>query len=335
RPATITTRPIVPLCAFGGTGGSFARAHAGVSSSAPLAGDGSGAELLTPAWARAKLPPVPPNAHKGTMGRVVIVAGRKGMAGAAVLAGSGALRSGAGMAVLVSAGENRAILQSSLPEALFEDRDALSDGVFEKADTVVAGPGMGTDDTSLALLRRVIEESGGPLLFDADATTLLAQNPDLRNEIAAPLVLTPHPGEMARLLGKETKEITADPVAAAREAAERFGCVVLLKGAPSVVAAPDRPMLVNVTGHSGIATGGMGDVLSGVAGAFLALGIDGRDAAGLGLFHAGRAAEIAGKGRGLTPRDVADALPSALSENAPRESALRLPGITLDLRAAY
>lgn len=297
--------------------------------------EGFGAELLTPAWTRAHLPPVAPDAHKGTMGRVVIVAGRKVMAGAAVLAGSGALRSGAGMAVLVSAEENRAILQSSLPEALFEDRDALSGGVFEKADAVVAGPGMGTDDASLALLRKVIEESGCPLLFDADATTLLAKNPDLRKEIAAPLVLTPHPGEMARLLGKETAEITADPFAAAQEAVDRFDCVVLLKGAPSLVATPDRPALVNVAGHSGIATGGMGDVLSGVIGAFLALGVDARDAAGLGLFHAGRAAELAGKGRGLTPRDVAEALPTALLEDAPRESALGLPGITLDLRAAY
>ena len=297
--------------------------------------EGFGAELPTPAWARAHLPPVPPDAHKGTMGRVVIVAGRKGMAGAAVLAGSGALRAGAGMAVLVGPDENRPILQSSLPEALFEDRDALSDGVFAKADAVVAGPGMGTDDASLALLRRVIGESGCPLLFDADATTLLAKNPDLRKEIAAPLVLTPHPGEMARLLGKETAEVTADPFAAVHEATGRFDCAVLLKGAPSLVAAPGRTTLVNVAGHAGIATGGMGDVLSGVIGAFLALGIDVRDAAGLGLFHAGRAAEIAGRGRGLTPRDVADALPSAIGEDAPRESALGLPGITLDLRAAY
>jgi ADP-dependent NAD(P)H-hydrate dehydratase / NAD(P)H-hydrate epimerase len=297
--------------------------------------DGFGAELITPAWAHARLPRVPADAHKGKMGRVVIAAGRKGMAGASVLAGLGTLRAGAGMAVLVAPEANRPIIQSDLPEALFYDRAALPDGFGADADALVAGPGMGTDDESLALLRKLIASGEGPILFDADATTLLAKNPELRGEIHRPLLLTPHPGEMARLLGKTTGDVTADPFAAAREAVDRYDCVVLLKGTPSVVAAKDRPVLVNVAGHSGIATGGMGDVLSGVAGAFLAIGCEPRDAAGLALFYAGRAAEIAGRGRGLIPRDIPDALPAAILEEPPRESELGLPGIVLDLRAAY
>ena len=300
----------------------------------PLA-DGFGAQLVTPAWAAANLPPVPPNAHKGRMGRVVIVAGRKGMAGASVLAGMGALRAGAGMAVVVAPDANRRIVQTAIPEALFEDRGAVDDDVFAKADAIVAGPGMGTDGEALALLRKIAAAAGCPLLFDADATTLLAAHPDLRDEIRQPLLLTPHPGEAGRLLGQGTKDVTADPFAAASEAAEKWRCTVLLKGAPSLVASADRPTLVGVSGHSGIATGGMGDTLSGVTGAFLSLCRDPWIAAGLGLWYCGRAAEIAGRGRGLIPRDVSGAVPDALLEIPPAESELGVAGLTLDLHPAY
>jgi len=292
--------------------------------------DAAGAELITPRWAARHLPRVAPDAHKGTMGRVLVVAGRGGMAGAAVLAGLGALRAGAGYAIVVSPDENRAILQGTLPEALFLDRRDLPDDFAASADAVVAGPGMGTDDESLALLLR-LAEGDAPLLLDADAITLLAADPGVRDEIHRPLVLTPHPGEIARLLGRGIPDVAADPFAAAAEAAERFRCTVLLKGSPSVVAEAGAPTLVNVAGHSGIATGGMGDVLSGVVGALLAAGAAPRAAAAAGLFHAGRAAEIAGRGRGLLPRDVAEALPHALAEDPATESDLRLPGILLDL----
>ncbi|HEX8213500.1 MAG TPA: NAD(P)H-hydrate dehydratase [Longimicrobium sp.] len=297
---------------------------------APLAE--AGAELITPGWSAHHLPAVPANAHKGGMGRVLIVAGRRGMAGAAVLAGMGALRAGAGYAILVSPDDNRAIIQGSLPEALFLDRASLPDG-FAEVDAVVAGPGMGTDDDSLALLRR-LGRGAAPFLLDADALTLLARNPALRDEIERPLLLTPHPGEMGRLLDRPISAITADPFAAAAEAAERFRCTMLLKGSPSLVAETGSPTLVNVAGHSGIATGGMGDVLSGIAGALVAVGAAPREAAALALFHAGRAAEIAGRGRGLIPRDVAEALPSALCDRPAETSDLGLPGITLDLPPA-
>jgi NAD(P)H-hydrate epimerase len=215
------------------------------------------------------------------------------------------------------------------------DRDSLDPGFQSGSQAVVAGPGMGTDDASLGLLRTIVEGSGVPLLLDADALTLLARNPELRGAIDRPLVLTPHPGEMGRLIEKSTSDVTADPFAAATEAAERFGCTVLLKGNPSLVAAPGQPTVVNVAGHSGLATGGNGDVLSGVIGAFLALGMGAVDAAGAALYYAGRAAQIAGRGRGLIPRDVAEALPAALEEDAGQGSVLELPpGIVLDLKPA-
>src|SRR5262249_24497157 len=125
------------------------------------------------------------------------------------------------------------------------------------------------------------------------------------------------------------------PFAAVAELSEIHGCAALLKGAPSLVAWGDEPVLVSVSGHSGIATGGMGDTLSGVTRAFLALCGDPRIAAGLGLWYCGRAAEIAGRGRGLIPRDVSAAVPHALLETPSVESALGIPALTLDLHAAY
>lgn len=302
---------------------------------APLADGGASARVGTGAWAHSALPPVPPDAHKGMVGKVSIVAGRRGMAGACVLAGLGALRAGAGMASLISPGANREILQTAVPEALFVDRDSVDAGFLGGSAAAVAGPGMGTDDGALEVLRLIAAESGVPVVLDADAVTLLARNPDLRDAFGdRPLVLTPHPGEMSRLLSIPIDRITADPFGAAEEAAERFGCTVLLKGTPSLVAAPGEAALVGVAGHSGLATGGNGDVLSGVVGAFLGRGMEPWDAAGAALWFAGRAAELAGRGRGLIPRDVADALPAALLEDPARESALGVAGVVLDLAAA-
>lgn len=293
------------------------------------------AALITPAWARERLPKISPNAHKGELGTVAIVAGHPGMAGAALLGGIGAGRAGAGKIELISVPENREILQTAIPEALFVERESEGlKGVLERAGAIVAGPGMGTDAADLAVLRRVVAAGDAPLLLDADALTLLARTPDLLENTFRPLLLTPHPGEMSRLLGAETKAITADPFRFATQAAERWNCPVVLKGSPALVAAPGEVTLINVAGHSGIATGGMGDVLAGIAGAMLAQGATPRDAAALALFYAGRAAEIAGRGRSLLPRDVAESLPAALASEAPLASNLDLAGVLLELPPA-
>lgn len=292
------------------------------------------AQVVTPAWARTHTPEVPPDAHKGTLGTVTVVAGERGVAGAALLAGRGAARGGAGKIMLASPEENRVILQSGLPEALFVSRDDESlPQVLEGSGSVVAGPGMGTGPRALNLLRTVLERGEAHLVLDADAITLLARNPEiLEGARHRSVLLTPHPGEMGRLMGEETGTIVADPFQHAREAAERFDCGVLLKGAPSVVAAPGAPTLVNVSGHSGVATGGMGDTLAGIAAAFAAAGAPVREAGALALFYSGRAAEIAGRGRSLLPGDVAEALPEALAEGEPPPSE-RFPDLLLDLPA--
>lgn len=281
----------------------------------PLPEGGAGGWIVTREWARRRLPLLPPEAHKGMMGTVSILAGHAGMAGAAVLAGMGAARAGAGKVRLASVPENRIILQSGIPEALFLDRSR--EGIersLADSDALVAGPGMGSDKEDGRLLARIVSIGEIPLLLDADALTLLSENPALRDTMHRPLLLTPHPGEMARLLDCGVTEVTSDPFAAAERAAERFRCAVLLKGRPSLVAAPGAPTLLVTAGHAGVATGGMGDTLAGVAGALLAMGSPPREAGALALYLAGRAAEIAGRGRSLLPRDVAEALPLAFAE---------------------
>lgn len=300
----------------------------------PLAADEAAAAIVTPRWAAAHLPRIPANAHKGTTGAVTVLAGRTGMAGAAVLVGTAAARAGAGLVRLISPAENRVVLQSSIPEALFTAREEGLDAIFEDSDAIVAGPGMGTDEGALRVLRQALEVGDAPLVLDADALTLLSRHAELEEPVRRRAVLmTPHPGEMSRLAGAEVKEIVSDPFRFAAEAAERYRCAVLLKGAPSLVASPGEPTLANVVGHSGIATGGMGDTLAGIAGALLAMGCGAREAGALALFLSGRAAEIAGRGRSLLPRDIDEALDQAFADlRSPASHPL--PEVLLDLPSA-
>ncbi|HUG37099.1 MAG TPA: NAD(P)H-hydrate dehydratase [Candidatus Limnocylindrales bacterium] len=275
------------------------------------------AGAITGPWARAHLPAIPADAHKGRVGLVAVAAGRQGVGGAAVMAAMGALRAGAGGVRIVSPEANRVLLQATVPEAIFLDRD---DGDLEvdldRVTGVLVGPGIGTDGAAVDLFERLLRLDV-PLAIDADAITILSRRPEMLNrDRAGSVVLTPHPGELGRLLGTSTEAVIADRVAAAVEAAERFGCAVLSKGSPSLVAAPGRPVLVGTTGHSGVATGGMGDTLGGIVAALLAIGLDPHTGAAVALHYAGRAAELAGRGRGLLPRDVAEAFPYALAETA-------------------
>jgi hydroxyethylthiazole kinase-like uncharacterized protein yjeF len=316
------------------------RAHAGAIvvleiGLPPLPAGGAGAGLVTSRWAADRLPRIAPDAHKGSVGEVAVLAGGPEMAGAAILVAAGALRSGAGMVRVISPEQNRMPINAALPEAIFAARGSrAAEAALERADALVVGPGIGIDDAAVEALGGALA-AGRPAVLDADALTLLARDPSiLRPDDAARTIITPHPGEMARLLGTTAAAITADPFAAATEIADRFGCTVLLKGPPSMVAAPGAPVLVNTTGHAGVATGGMGDTLAGVAGAMLAAGAPPYEAAALALFYAGRAAELAGRGRGLLPRDVAAALPRALLEGASRRASHREPGVLLEIPPA-
>lgn len=291
------------------------------------------AGAITDAWAHAHLPLVAPDAHKGQMGNIAIAAGRHGFAGAAVMASMGALRAGAGGVRLVSTEDNRALLQTAVPEAIFVERAAPElDQRLSGMSAALVGPGIGTDDEGEALLRRILD-LGVPTILDADALTLLAHREELRHLLRPhETILTPHPGELGRLLGCSTGEVLADRPGSARKTSELFGVVVVAKGSPSLVATPDGSLLFGTTGHSGLATGGMGDTLGGIIAALLAARMKPATAAAVGLHFAGRAAELAGRGRGLLPRDVADALPEVLSTAPPIQ---RIPPFTFELPSAY
>jgi hydroxyethylthiazole kinase-like uncharacterized protein yjeF len=309
----------------------------------PPVGEGAAsAEVVTPAWAHEHRPVRGPDTHKNAVGRLLVVAGKPGMAGAAVMATRAGLRSGAGLVQVSSAPENRTVLQAAVPEAIFVDAsvpDALEEALVQ-ANAVAVGPGLGTDAWAEALLRRVLAPgpsgpsgSGPATVVDADGLNLLAagRGPDIAAVGAArPLLLTPHPGEMSRLRGVDGQAIAADRTGTVRAAAEAWGCAVVLKGAPSLVAGPPGPLLVDAVGTSDLATAGIGDVLTGVCGGLMAQGLGPREAGAVGLHLTGRSAVLAGLGKALTPADVVSRLPEALAEEGEGESDLGLPFVVFD-----
>ncbi|MSR22286.1 MAG: NAD(P)H-hydrate dehydratase [Gemmatimonadetes bacterium] len=302
----------------------------------PPATGWASARLLTPDWARARRPQQRRNpTHKKAEGWLLILAGSPGMAGAAVLAARGALRAGAGYVQVASPPENRSVIQAAVPEAIFldvSDEDRLLDAA-RSCDALAAGPGMGTGPVEAKRLDRLLSlpDLGGVVL-DADALTLLGEGrlPGLATAPIGRRLLTPHPGEMARL-GEMAERVRKSPLDACRSGAARWHSTVLLKGAPSVVAEDgEGPVWVSATGSSDLARAGMGDVLTGVAGAFMARGLGGLEAAGVALHYTGRAASATGLGETLLPSDVAEQLSGALNEEE-ASSDLGYPFVTLDL----
>jgi ADP-dependent NAD(P)H-hydrate dehydratase / NAD(P)H-hydrate epimerase len=293
-------------------------------------------QLITPEWAHARLPRRTPNAHKGTAGRVLLLAGSRGMAGAAAIAGRSALRAGAGLLRIASAAENREILQRTVPEATFYD--AAGDLPVAGSHALIAGCGLGISDDARAALERALEQTRDiPVVLDADALNLLARDTGRIRQLTArrAVVLTPHVREFSRITGEAESAILADPISAARRLADQSGATVLLKGQPSIIATSNEPVLINTTGSSDLATGGMGDQLAGMIGAFLAAGADARTASALALFYGGRAADLANRGRSLLPRDVNTHLHRAFKSPGAQTTSLDLPQIIFDQPARW
>jgi NAD(P)H-hydrate epimerase len=255
--------------------------------------------------------------HKGTHGHVVVAAGSAGKVGAALLATGGALRAGAGLVTLATPPAAAPHVLGRIPEAMHAvfDPEAPDLTVFEGKRALVWGPGMPTGAAAGATVRRLAASLPLPAVLDADALNHLAEKPEVLVDAPAPRVLTPHPGEAARLLGTGSDVVQADRVAAARKLAAATRAVVVLKGARSVVAAPDGRVTLNPTGNPGLGTGGTGDVLAGVIGALLAQGLPALEAARLGVYVHGLAGDLAAAARGtigLVAGDLLAELPRAL-----------------------
>jgi NAD(P)H-hydrate epimerase len=287
--------------------------------------------------ARARLPERPARAHKGSFGHVLVVAGSTGKTGAAALAATGALRAGAGLVTAAVPASLNPILEVKLTEAMtLPMLEGLTGALGEAAaeslaraaaerDALAVGPGLGTDPGSVRAVERLLHGLERPAVVDADGLNAFAGRPE-RLASAGPRVLTPHPGEMARLLGRSVRELQRDRVAAARELARRASAVVVLKGARSVIAEPGGAVRINATGGPGLASGGTGDVLAGVIAALLAQRVAPFDAAALGVYLHGLAGEL-GPDAGDAAGDVAARLPEAWRRLAGAEDESVEPGL--------
>jgi NAD(P)H-hydrate epimerase len=283
--------------------------------------------LLDDTFLRGKIRRRQPDSHKGTYGHLLVVAGASGKTGAAALVGQAAMRCGAGLVTLATTERAQSILESKcqevMVEAIMERADSpLNDKILKQIGTILdgkaavaLGPGLGTAPGISAMAVKLLQMCNVPAVVDADGVNILAKDLSGAGRINAPMILTPHPGEMARLLNKSVPHIQADRIGAARDAARWHGMVIVLKGANTVIAAPDGRAFVNPTGNPGMATGGMGDVLTGMIGAFLAQGLPPLDAALLGVFLHGRSGDWAAKRQGeiaLIAADVVGELPHVL-----------------------
>jgi NAD(P)H-hydrate epimerase len=276
--------------------------------------------VLTPAAAARLLPQRPQTGHKGSFGHVLIVGGSPGKTGAVALAAEGALRGGAG---LVTAGLARGLagearlrteaMSLALPEQGSGELGASCAAEVRSAlagrRALVLGPGLGRHAGARAAVLGILTDCPVPTCLDADGLWAVGAEPE-RLRAAGALVLTPHPGEAAHLLGCEISAVQADRVAAARRLAARSGAVALLKGARSVVAAPGGEVWINPTGGPGLGTGGTGDVLAGLIGALLAQGLAPLEAARLGAYLHGLAGDLGPTAGGLAG-EVAARIPAA------------------------
>jgi hydroxyethylthiazole kinase-like uncharacterized protein yjeF len=297
--------------------------------------DGQHLELLTRERMREIVPARAADSHKGDFGRVLVVAGSVGRTGAAHLAALGALRSGAGLVTVATPRSCLPILASMGPEYMAEPLEETVSGTVDfgaidrvlelNADVIAVGPGLGQAPGTAAFVQALLERTGVPIVLDADALNAFAGEPDRlmgRDEIG--VVITPHPGEMARLLNTSIEAVQHDRVRHAREFAASHRVHVVLKGHRTIIAAPDGRTFVNLTGNAGMATGGTGDLLTGMVAAWFAQLLDAEAACKLAVYVHGTAGDLAEADEGevaLIAGDVAARLGDAILELTARRTA--------------
>jgi len=285
--------------------------------------------LITPGALKNEIPRRSAAAHKGHTGHLLVLAGSPGKTGAAALTATAAMRTGVGLVTLGVPQSLNPVLETMVTETMTVGLPETADGALDETahKSVISlmagkrclamGPGLGTHKSTGRLVRRLIEESPIPLVVDADGLNLIAPEPSVLSRQRSPIVLTPHPGEMARLSGHSTADIQDDRVGHARAFAERHQVHLVLKGAATVVARPDGTVYVNATGNPGMAAGGMGDVLTGLIAGLVTQGMEAGAAAQTGVYLHGAAADRMAAKRapvGYLATDVLDTLPEAMDE---------------------
>ncbi|HEY3378442.1 MAG TPA: NAD(P)H-hydrate dehydratase [Armatimonadota bacterium] len=289
------------------------------------------AEVTERAQAVSWMPRRSPTAHKHSVGWALIVAGSFGMTGAAAMAATSAYRSGVGLVRLALPASLVPALNAVLTEVVFRPVPETRAGTlsFQAVKPLIAeasamqaaliGPGLSHNAATQNAIRRFVAQWPGPLVVDADALTAMVGADELWGQRNAPTIITPHPGEMSYLLSKTVPELEEDRIATAKEAAKRFNAIVVFKGTPTVIAAPDGETFVNPTGNAGLAVAGTGDCLAGSIVALLAQGLPALHAAALATYAGGLAAEMLSDSigiMGMTALDLIDGLPYALKELA-------------------
>ena len=264
-------------------------------------------------YVKSLLKPRDPKAYKGTFGHALLYAGSHGMAGAAILSARACLRSGVGLLTVCSPSCNNDILQISVPEAMtIASDDLYANTDLSRYNAVGAGPGLGQGDSQTAILEKLLKSSSYPMVLDADALNIISRSRYLMEYIPAGSILTPHPGELRRLTGdfRDPEDMIDKAIGLATE----NNITVVVKGAPTVTVSPAGTLYVNTTGNPGMATGGSGDVLTGMVLALLAQGYNHDEAAFIAVYIHGLAGDIAARRlsmTAMTSADIADSLPAA------------------------
>ena len=301
--------------------------------------DGPRVDLLTRASMRELITPRTPDSHKGDYGRVLVVAGSRGKTGAAHLSAIGALRSGAGLVTVATPASCQPVIAAMgaeyMTEALAESEAGLEpegvDRVLEWARDVIAiGPGLGRADGTRDFIRQLVDRATMPLVIDADGLNAFSQDPDrLAGREGRDVIITPHPGEMGRLVGMSTDEVQSSRLEIARNFAAAHHVYVVLKGHRTLIATPDEKVFINPTGNPGMATGGTGDVLTGMIAAWLAQLLDAEAACKLAVYLHGMAGDLAEADEGevaMTSADVAGHLGDAIMELTARRKVVDRSG---------
>ncbi|MFM8534883.1 MAG: NAD(P)H-hydrate dehydratase [Acidimicrobiia bacterium] len=290
--------------------------------------EGPRIDLMTRDQIRALIQPRAADAHKGDFGRVLVVAGSMGKAGAAVLAAHGAMRAGAGLVTVASPKSCQPTIAAHGVEYMTEGLEETPDGTVDfaaadrvrdfDADVLVAGPGLGRGEAVTTFVRELVDKWEGPLVLDADALNAFADEPSLLvGREGRDLIITPHPGEMARLVGCTVEDLQADRIGIAKDFAKRHQLYLVLKGYRTLVVTPDEKVFVNPTGCPGMATGGTGDVLAGMLAGWLAQLLDAEAACKVAVYIHGSAGELADADNGevsMTARDLVDHIGDAILE---------------------